>query len=226
MNMWVNDIQELAREGSFVAIDVEGDGNNPQSPVEIAAVEFAKGEVAAVRCWLVNPGLPMSEFVQGLHGITDDMLRDKPAFSEIEHEVRSLLEGRAVVAHGASEDLAMLRSVMPDVDFVPAAVLDTQRMARNLLPALDRYRLDSVREALGIDLPAPPDGRRWGFHSAENDAFAAGVAFLKLAELVVGPAKARRHASRMAHVVMSPQQQARRLDELAALGLAPRGPGR
>lgn len=217
--MWIDDLYEFASEGSFVAVDVEGDGNNPQTPVEIAAVEFDRGIVSSSRCWLVNPGRPMSAFVQVLHGITNAMLADKPPFAAIEDEFRAVIEGRVLVAHKAADDLRMLRTVMPDVDFVPGAVLDTQKMARNLVPQNGSFRLEAVKKVLSIDVPTPSDGRRWGEHAAETDATVAGHVFLKLAALVTGNTKARRHASRMAHVIMSPEQEARRREELEALGL-------
>lgn len=223
--MQIDDLRLLADEGGFLSLDIEGDGGIPLKPVEICFVEFSGGLQVAVHYWLINPGRPMSDFVQGFHGITDAMVEDKPGFAEIEPEVRKLLSGQVVLAHRAEDDLAMLRAVMPDVDFVPGAVLDTQRMARNLLPGLHRYRLDNVRAALGIDVPKPGDGRRWGLHTAETDAVIAGRVFLKLAGMVPQTAKARRHFSRTSQVVMSPRTEARRREELAAMGIEFDHPG-
>jgi len=209
----IEDLAEAAG-GEFVAIDVEGDGHNPPHPVEIAAILYRGGVAAEERRWLINPGRPMTEFVQELHGITDAMLADAPHFAEVEEEVRSAITGRVLVAHAAKEDLRMLRTAMPDADFLPAAVIDTQRLAKAMVPGLPRYRLEAVCEALGI---SPEDGEgRWGFHSAPGDAAMAGLSFMKLAAMIPPSPKQRRHVAGMAQIRMSPQEEQRLREEMAA----------
>lgn len=222
--MAVDDLRVLAEEGNFLSLDIEGDGNAPrQSPVEICCIEFVRGSLATVNHWLVNPGRPMSAFVQEFHGITDAMIENKPSFADIEEDVRKLLEGANIVAYRAAEDLAMLRTVMPDVDFLPAAVIDAQRLARNLLPGLERYRLSNVCETLGIAVPTAQENRRSGVHTAGTDAMLAAEVFLDLARRVPATAKTARHIARMSLVTMSPRQEARRREELSALGIATTG---
>lgn len=204
-------------ENDFVSIDIEGDGNVPPSPVEICAVSLRPGGPAEVAQWLINPGKPMSSFVQKLHGITDDMVKDAPSFREVEPEVRQALTGRAVVAHAVREDMRLLRTVMPDVDFLPAILIDTQRMARALLPGLERYRLESVCEALGL---AREDGEgRAGFHTAPTDAKMAGAVFRSLVSRIPDSPKMRRHIAHMAQIRLSPSAQARRRQEVEELSI-------
>lgn len=214
----LDDLTAAAR-GSFAAIDVEGDGHNPESPVEICVVHYEAGAAVASKHWLINPGRPMTEFVQGFHGVTDAMVTDAPTFAEIEDEVREAITGNTVVAHSAKDDLRILRTVLPDVDFLPSALVDTQRLAKNLLPGLDRYRLETVCAALGLEPSS--DGR--GFHSAGVDAAMAAGVFLRLVPRIPATPRQARHAARMAQVVMQPTELAARLADLESRGITPRG---
>lgn len=210
----IDNLMEVAN-GNFVALDVEGDGNNPPHPVEICTISYAGGKVSDTRHWLVNPGRPMTDFVQKLHGITDAMLMDAPAFPVIEEDVRAALTDKTIVVHGAREDLTMLRTAMPDADSLPQAVIDVQRLARAVMPGLERYRLEAVCDALGI-APQVGEGRS-GYHTAAADAEMAGQAFMKLAALAPSASqKQRSHYASMALVRMSPQRETRLREEIAA----------
>jgi len=87
---------------------------------------------------------------------------------------------------------------MPDVDGLPAVVIDAQRMAKSLLPGMSRYRLESVSEALGLK-PAVSGGRG-GFHTAQTDAEMTAAIFLNLLQRIPGTARQRRHHAGMAQV--------------------------
>lgn len=202
----LTDLQQVL-ERDYVVIDAEGDGNNPASPVELCILEFCRGVLAAKWHWIINPGTAISSFVQNLHGITDAMAADAPRFREIEPEVRSLLSGRLVIAHGVKDDLRMLRSVMPDIDLLPSALIDTQRLARALMPGLPKYRLESVCEALGIAVARRANGRT-GIHTAAGDAALTAAAFHALVPLVPPAPKHRRHVAALAQIVVSPKGRA------------------
>lgn len=209
----------LAAE-DFVSIDIEGDGNDPPSPVEICAVEHRGGKPVSATVWLINPGKPMSAFVQGFHGITDAMVADAPRFGEIEADIRKTLQGRMVVGFAAANDLLMLRTVMPDVDGLPETVIDAQRMAKTLLPGMARYRLEAVCKALGLD--AGRSGGRSGFHAAETDAVMAGQVFLTLLPRIPDTPKHRRHYAGMAQIRLAPPTPAAgKGDEPAEGGFRP-----
>jgi len=215
-------LDEIIR-GRFVAVDVEGDGNNPARPVEISLITVEKGSVVDSAHWLVNPGAPISAFVSGLHGLTDDDVRDAPFLPEIAPEIRRRLEGEVVAAHNPKGDLDMLRTGVPDVDFLPAQVIDTVRLAKCLLPGLDRYRLENVVAKLGLEHEGR--GGRSGRHTSDHDAAMVARIVLSLVPMIP-KAKQMAHVTRMATVTLSPNQQRRLRETLeAAQADAPKGNG-
>jgi len=200
--------------GRFVSVDVEGDGNNPCRPVELSIITLENGHVVDEAYWLINPGVPIDPFVTGLHGLSDEDVRDAPSFAEIAADVRRRLEGETIVAQAPKGDLAMLRTGIPDVDFIPAQVVDTVRLAKSLLPGLASYRLERIVSELGLSYDG--SGPRSGHHSARHDAVMAASAFLAMVPRI-GSAKQMAHVSRTATVTVSPHEERRLREALAAL---------
>ena len=104
--------------------------------------------------WLFKPDEPITPMARRIHGITNEMVKDAPAFAERAAEVRARLEGAVVVAHNAGIDLGVLKRKLPD--FAPADVLDTLKLSRRLLPGQASHRLGALVQALdlGDGLPA------------------------------------------------------------------------
>lgn len=210
----MRNLDEIAG-GRFVSVDVEGDGNNPCRPVELSVITLDNGRIVDEGYWLINPGVPITSFVTGLHGIGDKDVRDAPSFAEIAADVRRRLEGEAVVAHAPKGDLAMLRTGIPDVDFIPDQVIDTQRMAKYLLPDLRRHGLDNIIAALGLSHDGA--GPRSGHHSSRHDAVMAARIFLDLVQLVPNT-KQIAHLTRMATVTLSLHEERRLREMLGTMG--------
>ena len=57
---------------------------------------------------LVNPGIPIPQFVAGLTGIDAKMVRDAPTFETIVDRLLAALEGCVFVAHNARFDWAFV----------------------------------------------------------------------------------------------------------------------
>jgi len=153
----VRDHALLARplgDTEFVVVDLETTGGapGPSGIIEIGAVRVRGGRLHDTFTTLVNPGVPIPPFIQGLTGITDDMVADAPRLPEA---LRCFLEfaGDAVlVAHNAPFDVGHLTAARRAHEGVSldAAAVCTLRLARRLMPDLERKGLDSVASALGI----------------------------------------------------------------------------
>jgi len=57
---------------------------------------------------LVNPGIPIPEFIAGLTGIDAKMVRHAPTFDAIVDQLLAALEGCVFVAHNARFDWAFV----------------------------------------------------------------------------------------------------------------------
>ena len=150
----------------FAVVDVETTGVKAwrgDRIIEIAVV--VDGTV--VFHSLVNPGIPTPTFVQTLTGITPDMVARAPAFSDIADDVLRALSGTVFVAHNARFDWAFVSN---EIERAKNLILQgprvcTVRLARRVLPHLERRNLDAVSDHFGIEI----EGR----HRATGDAVAA-----------------------------------------------------
>jgi DNA polymerase III subunit epsilon len=138
---------------TFVLLDLETTGANPVSDriTEIAAIRVERGEIVERWETLVNPGRPIPAFIQQIIGITDDMVRDAPAFAELAPRVRALLDGAVFVAHNARFDYGFIHNEFGRLgeDF-DAPVMCTVKLSRALQPEHHRHGLDALIERHGF----------------------------------------------------------------------------
>ena len=95
----------------IVAIDIETTGLDPDRDaiIEVGAVKFNGNRVEAEWSSLVNPARHVPEFITGLTGIDDAMLRNAPTFREIARQVERFVGDSAVLGHNVRFDLGFLQ---------------------------------------------------------------------------------------------------------------------
>jgi DNA polymerase III epsilon subunit family exonuclease len=155
----VRDHEVLARplaETEFVVVDLETSGRGPAASgiIEIGAVRVRDGRFAGTFTTLVNPGHPILPFVVGLTGITDEMVATAPPIAEALPRFLEFAGDAVIVAHNAAFDVAHLDAARRALEGRPldAPAVCTLRLARRLLPDLERKGLDGVASALGIGI--------------------------------------------------------------------------
>ena len=94
----------------IAVLDVETTGRDASVDrvVEVGIAVGRGGEVVARYNWLVNPGVPIPEEVQKVHGITDADVKDAPRFEEIAHEIATALNDCVPAAYNAAFDKAFM----------------------------------------------------------------------------------------------------------------------
>lgn len=167
----------------FAVVDVESTGGagemNRITEVGIALVDDT--EIVETFHTLVDPGAPISPFVQKLTGITDEMVQGAPQFQKIAEKVDELLRDRIFVAHNVQFDLKMMRTELKRccISFDPPR-LCTVKLARRVFPGFPSYSLHNLTESLGLS--------DFHHHRAMDDTLACAE-ILKLAYNKVGPEK-------------------------------------
>lgn len=159
---------------STVAIDIETTGldENRDSIIEIAAVKFKGSRIEDEWSSLINPNRHIPEFITGLTGIDDAMVRQAPSFRNMAQALESFVGDAPIVGHNVRFDLGFLQKQIP---FSSNAVIDTYELAAVLLPNASRYNLGSLGKELGILLPAT--------HRAMDDAKVTMAALNRLIDL-------------------------------------------
>jgi ATP-dependent DNA helicase DinG len=166
----------------WVILDLETTGLSPESDdiIEIAAIRESRDGTPALFHTLVKPRRPVPDAVRTLTGLTDEALSGAPSLEEIWPDLCNFLAGGTVTAHNARFDLGFLRasaSRLECADLPLSDALDTQVLAKVLLPGLQDHSLANLAKCLSIS-PTP-------CHRALPDAQAlAGVfaAFREIAE--------------------------------------------
>jgi DNA polymerase III subunit epsilon len=175
----------LVADLPIVAIDTETTGRDPASDrvVEVACVRWERGEIVLRKSWLVNPGRPIPKEAFDVHGISDDDVKDAPAFEAIVPELLEALAGAIPLAYNAEFDRKQLLSELgrlaapaspPPAFQKNAEWLDPLVWARELQKLEKSRALGEVAARLGIELAQA--------HRATNDAEAALNIFVRFRE--------------------------------------------
>jgi DNA polymerase-3 subunit epsilon len=168
-------LEQLTAEAAWIdmpiaLLDVETTGKDASMDrvVEVGIAIARQGSIVDRRNWLVNPGRPIPKEASDVHKITDDDVRDAPAFEAVAGEIAATLEGCIPAAYNAAFDRAFLASELAraglplrrDVEW-----LDPLVWARELQQGEKSRALGEVAARLGIALE--------NAHRASDDADAA-----------------------------------------------------
>jgi DNA polymerase-3 subunit epsilon/ATP-dependent DNA helicase DinG len=155
----------------YAAVDLEMTGLKPgfDEIIEVGVIRCTPDRVLERWSSLVRPLEPPPLRVQRMTGITPSMLEEAPPWSEIDQQVRGLLDGATLIGHNVQFDEQFLEaqgiaSASPSIDTLPLAqVID---------PAASSHRLGDLCLRYGVEL--------LGGHRALADAEAARQLFLRL----------------------------------------------
>jgi DNA polymerase-3 subunit epsilon len=143
-------------ETEFVVVDLETTGASPGATgiIDIGAVRVRGGRLHDTFQTLVNPGHPIPPFIQGLTGITDEMVAAAPPITVALRRFLDFAGSAVLVAHNATFDVGHLNATcrVHEGRGLDLPAVCTMRLARRLMPELERKGLDSVAAALGISV--------------------------------------------------------------------------
>ncbi len=129
--------EELLCHVTFVVIDVETTGcePGPDALTEVAAVRFTGGERCATYHSLVDPGVPIPEFVSELTGISDELVRGAPDISAVLPQLVETIGDGVLVGHNVGFDLSFIDAALSGHSFdgITNPVVDTLHLARRLV---------------------------------------------------------------------------------------------
>ena len=167
--------QDHPLDGEFVAFDLETTGlsSREDTIIEIGAVRMKGGQELARFQTFVDPGRSLERKIVDLTGITDDMLVGAPKIEEVLPQFLEFVGDSPLIAHNADFDTGFIREAAKrqGLEFTSTSV-DTLILSQNLLPQLNKFKLNIVAEAL--DLP------EFNHHRAADDAVTCGLVFWNL----------------------------------------------
>ena len=159
---------------SIVSIDIETTGldENREAIIEVAAVKFNGRRKEDEFTTLINPGKAIPDFITGLTGIDNSMVRNAPRLRDIAHELTAFVGDSPILGHNVKFDIGFLRKAGL---FQYNQTIDTYELASVLMPTASRYNLGSLGQQLNIPLPAT--------HRALDDARVTQACYVRLLDM-------------------------------------------
>ena len=159
----------------FAIVDIETTGGQVggNNIMEIAIVLHNGREVEGKFSTLVNPCRPIQKYVQGLTGITDEMVSTAPMFGQLAENIYNLLKDRVFVAHNVAFDYTYVKQELALAGFnLTTNKLCTIKLSKKIFPGLPKYGLGTLCTELNI--------RVNDRHRAAGDALATAELFTML----------------------------------------------
>lgn len=138
----------------YSAFDTETSGAYPLGAdiVEAGLVKWKDQEVISEFAGLYKPSVPMSDFIIGIHGITNEMVQDRPPFSAEVKQVYDFISDSVLVAHHAPFDLGflVLEIEKAGLGLLQTPVLCTSLLARHWIPESENHKLQTLVRFLNL----------------------------------------------------------------------------
>lgn len=194
---------------SYAIIDVETTGGDPKSEriTEIAIIVHDGEQVIDQFQSLINPEMPIPDFITRVTGIDNDMVRDAPKFYEVAKQVVEITEGAVFVAHNARFDYSFIQKEFRRLGYTfTRKQLCTVKWSRKLLPQFKSHSLGNLCRELHIDNPQA--------HRAMSDAQATVQLFEHLLRLSKGHDAPHTLSQEIAQAKLPPHLSKDLLDQL------------
>ncbi|WP_020209651.1 DNA polymerase III subunit epsilon [Gilvimarinus chinensis] len=143
-----------------IVLDTETTGLDPASGhkiIEIGCVEVINRKLTGNHYHqYINPQREVDAGAIEVHGITNEMLADKPVFSQIRDEFLAFIEGGELVIHNAPFDVGFidheLRQLNPAHQTIALSnsIVDSLVLARGKHPG-QKNNLDALCKRYGVD---------------------------------------------------------------------------
>ncbi|MEI8349346.1 MAG: 3'-5' exonuclease [Candidatus Omnitrophota bacterium] len=161
-------------------LDLETTGLEPargDAICEVGVVKIRNRTVVDTFHNLVNPKRDIPQEAYRIHGISNETVKDAPAFEYLAQNLLGFLDGCVIFAYNIEFDAGFLEYELKKVNHSLAQfpAIDILAMARKTV-RLEKYNLAAVAASFNIPFPKA--------HRALDDAFMASEVFFKLADIL------------------------------------------
>ena len=175
------------KHGPFTVFDIETTGMSPSRDriVEIGAVRVEVDGTFTRFETLVNPSVPIPFAVSRIHGITDEMVKDAPKFTEAGYAFQDFVRGSRLVAHNARFDLSFMQEsfARTGLPLLKNGAYDSIVLIRKAYPGMPSYSLPALVQAWGLGASLDSARPHRAGYDAEVTMEAFGMAMRRLVDL-------------------------------------------
>lgn len=159
---------------NFIAMDFETANHYPESACSLALVMVRNNELVDQFYTVINPQMPFDAQNIKVHQITAADVKRAPTMAEVWPHIKALYQpGMLVAAHNARFDTNVMRQSLAryQISEPHYLVIDTLATSKLLEPDLPNHKLDTVAQALNVEL--------WHHHNALSDSEACAGILIK-----------------------------------------------
>lgn len=165
----------------YVIIDLETTGRSAKfhQIIEMSAIKIKNDQIVDQYSSLVNPHRNLSNFIQQLTNITDEMVANERDIKDVMPEFLNFIGDSIIIGYNISFDKNFIvkKSQSLNLDLTNNKCIDCLSIARELLPSLPHHTLKDVSEHFGIDYSRA--------HRSLSDCRITFECYIKLKELAI-----------------------------------------
>lgn len=155
---------QLTRPLAFIDLETTGINLSTDRIIEIAIVKLQTDGSKVIKRKLINPQMPIPKASSDIHGITNEMVKDAPAFKQVANEIKQFLDNCDLAGYNSNRfDLPLL------VEEFLRAGLNFDISDKHLLDVQKVYHMMEPR-TLSAAYKFYCDKNLENAHSAEADA--------------------------------------------------------
>ena len=150
-------IDKSGELNTYIALDVEATGISPNKSriIEIGAIKIKDGIEVGRFHSLINPCLPLSEEIEELTGITNNMLLEAPKAKDVLGDFLEFCEDYPWLGHSINSDYGYIKAELVKNEMLPAKFqkfgYDTLAISRMVLPSLEKKSLNGMCKYYSIN---------------------------------------------------------------------------
>jgi DNA polymerase-3 subunit epsilon len=137
----INDLK-LNLEKDIIFFDIESTGLNVLRDriLQIALIKYSKNTAEPQELFMmINPGIPISEEAFAVHGISNEMIRNKPTFSQVGNEIFEFIGNADLAGYNSDRfDIPMLMEELHriglELDLSKRRLIDVQKIFYKMEP--------------------------------------------------------------------------------------------
>ncbi len=141
---------------TIVVLDTETTGFSPYNDriIEFGAIKLVGGKEVERMGILINPCMRIPSQSTKVHGITDDMVKDKPTEDYYISKIIELFKDASyIVGHNVSFDIRFLEQMFLRNGYTfNCEYIDTLKFARKFYPKAPNHKLTGLAEYLNIEV--------------------------------------------------------------------------
>lgn len=155
----------MPANAKYAIIDLETTGGRPKSDriteVAIFLYDAEKDEVIDSFVSLIDPQIPIPDYITRITGIDNEMVRHAPAFYEVAKRIVEITRDAVFVAHNARFDYGFIQHAFRRLGYTfSRKQLCTIKLSKKAFPGFPSYSLSNLCKYLKITNEA--SHRAWG----------------------------------------------------------------